>query len=532
MVTSAMKAIIFFSLLQASVAVCDANSDSCNVEEQPEMMKQLDVEEPSLNMLQTKARQASNTAIASAEIQKNEATKSTPDEAETTYYGFDEAGNYVGTEAGAEEVKEGDEAAEVPEASSMANDDKQGDEAAEVPEVMAKDDSIAPLSAVQTMAGEEGVLYDNASGFPEAYQGSPVQWYQVQTSETANAEAFCAKQDGNWGGPHYPNGRYLCTYEEICPYGIGFTTDGYNWFNRVANARGAWSYPHPKDEWVPYLGDGGNAWVEVGKWTWQHVCGANCGPKGTTNQGTTCVKHHDLWHGHYGKPAWGTTPDQVASIRNWIACCEALPPPCVDYWGGRRGQYDQCNKRQYDASAGKNVGGHCCKGGTVPEARTSWAPAVNGHKYVQYLPLQMHHGYRWTRSKDGSSREGLCCVQNYVAMEKGFKCKSTGQVKPILGYAGVWVHEDDQDTVCKDVCDSDPSCTGIQYTRAQSSTQCYTYHHPLSKTEPGMQTPEAPLSTCWVKKDAVPRVMPPPRTANAKIVKAGEVHVGVSHLDR
>merc|ERR1719454_272803 len=200
-------------------------------------------------------------------------------------------------------------------------EDKEGDGVAEVPVVMAKDgNSATPLSAVQAVAGEKEVLYDNATkAFPEAKMDGPLTWFQATTAQTKDAEAFC-KSQGTYG-------RKLCSYSEICPYGAGTRewVDDHYFANRITKPRWQFSYPQAADFWVPYSGDGANAWVQVGKWPYESVCGTNCGPVGTTNQGSTCTKHHDLWQGAYDRPKWGETEDQLSAHRGWIACCEDLP---------------------------------------------------------------------------------------------------------------------------------------------------------------------------------------------------------------
>lgn len=433
MATSAMKAIILFSLLQASVAVCHADSESCNVEEQQEMMKQLDVEEPSLNMLQMQARQASNTASASAEIHtsgSDETTMPTPD-----YYGFDEAGHYVGTEAGAEEEdKEGDEAAEFLEV--VAKDD----EAAEVPEAIAKDDdSATPLSAVQ--AGEKEM------------DGS-LKWFEATTAETAKGAGFCEAR-----------GLQLCTYSQICPSGPGpdHSKHSGDYYNRVTKGARA------GDHWAPYKGDGGNNWVQVGKWDHEGHCGTRCGPKGTTDIGTTCVKHQDLWHGHYGKPSWGNTADQAPSIRGWIACCAAQAPPCVDTYSP--GRFPTTGPRDWQYS----LTGDGCEDGTIPD---------------------------YTRPANG------CCLSNYVAI-RGQQCKTSNGLSTATEHnPATW---DPWRKQCFRLCDKNPSCTGIQMCKTEQCRphQCRLYFQTLSKQAGedvgkeilhGNDDPESRDTTCYVKK--------------------------------
>lgn len=107
-------------------------------------------------------------------------------------------------------------------------------------------------------------------------------WFDIssgwsQTSTFANALTFCENQE-----------MHLCRKEEYCADGavVGGTKGG--------------------DQWAPYLGDGDNAWVQVG----------------THRYWGTCTSHHDESASGV-RPSWGTE-SRGFTWRNFIACCGTL----------------------------------------------------------------------------------------------------------------------------------------------------------------------------------------------------------------
>jgi len=102
--------------------------------------------------------------------------------------------------------------------------------------------------------------YDSSMGWP-------------RTATFADGAKFC--QDHQYS---------LCTKEQYCPGGS------------VAGGQKS------GDQWVPFAGNGDNAWMQVG----------------TRDTNSPCKSHHQMG---WGRPAWGTGTS-YQNFRSFIACCK------------------------------------------------------------------------------------------------------------------------------------------------------------------------------------------------------------------
>lgn len=84
----------------------------------------------------------------------------------------------------------------------------------------------------------------------------------------------------------------MCTFNDLCPRG----KDKLPVFNHKLNG----------DSWVPYTGDGNNAWVQLGQ---SHQI---------------CMPHHILSGGIHGRPGWGLS-QAAGSHKGPLFCCGKKP---------------------------------------------------------------------------------------------------------------------------------------------------------------------------------------------------------------
>ena len=135
--------------------------------------------------------------------------------------------------------------------------------------------------------------------------GAGATWSQIDASMTdyASGVAYCQSQ-----------GASLCPRSRYCMQGVGGAP--------VGGRRGG-------DQWAP-TSDSDNSWVQVrpnrsGVAPHRPLLTVvlRLGQVGTWggSEENTCVFHHELNGGQYGKPAWGTTPDEHGPYQGWVLCC-------------------------------------------------------------------------------------------------------------------------------------------------------------------------------------------------------------------
>ena len=133
--------------------------------------------------------------------------------------------------------------------------------------------------------------------------GAGATWSQIDASMTdyASGVAYCQSQ-----------GASLCPRSRYCMQGVGGAP--------VGGRRGG-------DQWAP-TSDSDNSWVQVrpnrsGVAPHRPLLTVVLRQVGTWggSEENTCVFHHELNGGQYGKPAWGTTPDEHGPYQGWVLCC-------------------------------------------------------------------------------------------------------------------------------------------------------------------------------------------------------------------